>query len=103
MKMIWAVIRWDRVDAVVKALKSLKVPGCTITSCRGYGKEWHIYEPIIHGGHRRLEIIVEDSLVDPVIEKIVQSAQTSLPGDGLIGVVDLEKTIEIKNHASTRS
>ncbi len=101
MKMIWAVIRWDRVDAVVKGLRALKVPGCTISSCRGYGKEWHIYEPIIHGGHRRLEIVVEDSLVDPVIEKIVQSSQTCLAGDGLIGVIDLEKSMEIRNHPST--
>lgn len=98
MKMIWAVIRWDRVEGVVKGLKALKVPGCTITSCRGYGKEWHIYEPIIHGGHRRLEIVVEDEQADAVIDKIVRQAKTSLVGDGLIGVLDLERIIEIKNH-----
>lgn len=98
MKMIWAVVRWDRVDGIVQSLKAAGVGGCTVSRCRGYGKEWHPYEPAIHGGHERLEIVVEDEQADAVIDKIIRQARTSLVGDGLIGVLDLERIIEIKNH-----
>lgn len=60
MKMIWAVIRSGKVESVARELKSIGVSGCTVYPVRGYGEEWHLYEPLIHGGHHKLEAVVSE-------------------------------------------
>ena len=52
--MVWAVIRSASVEAVTQALKSIGVTGCTVSRVRGYGEEWRLYEPLIHGGHHEV-------------------------------------------------
>ena len=74
MKMIWAVVRSSKVDEVVGRLKSIGVSGCTVSRARGYGDEWHVYEPLIHGGQHKLEMIVRDDQVDTVVKKITEHA-----------------------------
>ncbi len=54
MKLIWAVVRSDKIELIARQLKSIGVSGCTVYPVRGYGEQWHLYEPLIHGGHHRL-------------------------------------------------
>ena len=97
MKMIWAVIRSANIEPVTRALKSLGVTGCTVSRIRGYGEEWHLYEPLIHGGHHKLEIIVADDQADKVVSKIAENAWTGLKGDGVVSVFDLGNVIKIRS------
>ena len=96
MKMVWAVIRSSSVDAVTRALKTIGVSGCTVSPVRGYGEEWHLYEPLVHGGHHKLELIVADELVEKVTTKIAENAWTGLKGDGVVSVFDLGNLIKIR-------
>ncbi len=94
--MIWAVIRSASVEPVSQTLKSMGVTGCTVSPVRGYGEEWHLYEPLIHGGHYKLETIVEDDQVERVVTQIAEKACTGMKGDGLISVIDLGKIVQIR-------
>jgi len=94
--MIWAVIRSASVESVSQALKTIGVTGCTVSPVRGYGEEWHLYEPLIHGGHHKLEAIIADDQVDKVVSEIAEKACTGLKGDGLIAVFDLGKIVKIR-------
>ena len=96
MKMVWAVIRSSSVDAVTCALKTIGVSGCTVSRVRGYGEEWHLHEPLIHGGHHKLELIVEDELVEKVTNQIAENAWTGLKGDGVVSIFDLGSVIKIR-------
>ena len=97
MKMIWAVVRSSKVDEVVDRLKSIGVSGCTISRVRGYGDEWHVYEPLIHGGQHKLEMIVRNDQVDIVVKEITDHACTRLEGDGILAVFDLQSVVEIRS------
>ena len=96
MKMIWAVVRSSKVELVARRLKSIGVSGCTVYPVRGYGEEWHLYEPLIHGGHHKLEAIVEEDQVESVVKEITEGAWTGIEGDGILSVFDLDKVVLLR-------
>jgi len=97
MKMVWAVVRSSNVYEVVDRLKSIGVNGCTVSRVRGYGDEYHVYEPLIHGGQHKLEMIVPDDQVDNVVKEIAEHACTRRVGDGILAVLDLRSVVEIRS------
>jgi nitrogen regulatory protein PII len=82
---------------VVERLKSNGVSGCTVSRVRGYGDEWHVYEPLIHGETHKLEMIVQDEQVDSVVKEITEHACTRQEGDGILAVLDLRSVVEIRS------
>jgi len=96
MKMIWAVVRSDKIDQIARQLNKAGVSGCTVYPVRGYGEHWHLYEPLIHGGHHKLEVIVEEEQVEKVVNEIVRSGSTGREGDGMLSVFDLQSVISLK-------
>jgi nitrogen regulatory protein PII len=96
MKMIWAVVRSSKVDAIAQALKSIGVSGCTVYPVRGYGEEWHVYQPLVHGGHHKLEVIIEDRYLESAVSEISKQAWTGIEGDGILTLFDLSKVVLIR-------
>lgn len=96
MKMVWAVVRWSKVEEIARRLKKIGVSGCTVYPVRGYGEEWHLYEPLIHGGHYKLEAIVEESQVESVVKEITEGAWTGIEGDGILSVFDLNQVMHLR-------
>ena|GEM_PF-1470892 len=101
--MISAVVRSSKVNEVARRLKTIGVSGCTVFPVRGYGDEWHLYEPLIHGGHHKLEVIVGDGQVDGVVKEITEHAFTGLEGDGLLSVLNLGSVVEIRSKREVTS
>jgi nitrogen regulatory protein PII len=97
MKMIWAVVRSSKVDLIARELKSIGVSGCTVYPVRGYGEEWHLYEPLIHGGHHKIEVVADDGQADLVVKKIVEQGSTGLEGDGILSVLDLAYVVSVRS------
>lgn len=97
MKMIWAVVRSSQVKAIAQALKEIGVSGCTAYPVRGYGEEWHVYEPLVHGGHHKVEVIIEDDRVERVVAEITEQASTGLQGDGLLSVFGLDGVVHLRS------
>ncbi|MGH7825681.1 MAG: P-II family nitrogen regulator [Candidatus Binatia bacterium] len=64
---------------------------------RGYGEEWHLYEPLIHGGHHKLEAIVEEGQLDNAVREITEHASTGLEGDGILSVFDLGAVVKVRS------
>ena len=101
MKMIWAVVRSDKVEQIARQLNKAGISGCTVYPVRGYGEHWHLYEPLIHGGHHKLEVIVEDEQVERVVKEIVKSGSTGREGDGMLSVFDLQSVVSLKTKFSS--
>ena len=97
MKMVWAVIRSDKVELIAQELNNIGVSGCTVYRVRGYGQQWRLYEPLIHGGHYKLEAIVEDSQVDRVTHQITENGSTGKEGDGVLAIFDLGSVINLRS------
>jgi nitrogen regulatory protein P-II 2 len=105
MKLITAIIKPFKLDDVRVAIQEVGVKGVTVTEVRGFGRQ-RGHTEIYRGAEyaiefvpkTRIEIAVEDSIADQVIDAIVKAAQTGKVGDGKIFVVDLGQVIRIRTN-----
>ena len=103
MKMIVAVIKPSRLDAVLEAVTEAGASGLTVTEVRGYGRQRGKTE-VYRGAEYevkllpkvKLEIAVPNDVVDKVIDAIQASANSGKIGDGKVFVLDLEQAIRIR-------
>jgi nitrogen regulatory protein P-II 2 len=103
MKMIVAVIKPSRLDAVLDAVTEAGASGLTVTEVRGYGRQRGKTE-VYRGAEYevkllpkvKLEIAVPDDVADAIVEALASSANTGKIGDGKVFVMDLEQALRIR-------
>ncbi len=106
MKMIIAIIRPEKLEAVQAALNEREVYLMTVTDVRGCGRQ-RGYTEVYRGQEYqvrllpklKLEIAVNDSFVEATIEAIVHASRTEVTGqigDGKIFVLSLEDCVRIR-------
>ena len=103
MKLIIAVIKPSRLDAVLDAVTEAGASGLTVTEVRGYGRQKGKTE-VYRGAEYevkllpkvKLEIAVPDDIAEAVLAAVTQAANTGKIGDGKIFVLDLEKALRIR-------
>ncbi|MCG5534768.1 MAG: P-II family nitrogen regulator [Ectothiorhodospira sp.] len=103
MKLVTAIIKPFKLDDVREALSEIGVQGITVTEVKGFGRQKGHTE-LYRGAEYvvdflpkvKLEVAVDDGLVDQVIEAVSQSANTGKIGDGKIFVFPLEQAIRIR-------
>jgi nitrogen regulatory protein P-II 2 len=86
MKIITAIVRPFKLDELRHAIAQLGVQGVTVTE---------VYEAE-YGPRAKVEIAVDDSIVEPVLEAIANISRTGRTGDGKILVGTLEQAIRIR-------
>ena len=94
MKRVEIIIRNDKTDEVVKAIKKNKVGGLTVLQVQGQGAE---DLPLVGQYYTRGMIItvVEDSKVDGVLNSIAKVACTNTKGDGKVFISNIEEVMDI--------
>lgn len=103
MKLILAVIKPFRLDDVRDALAPLGLPGMTLGEVRGFGRRTGQTE-IYRGAERqvhfqaklKLELAVEDSLAEQVLEAVTSGARSGSVGDGKVFMLDIERMVRIR-------
>ena len=103
MKLIIAIIKPSRLDAVLDAVTEAGASGLTVTEVRGYGRQRGKTE-VYRGAEYevkllpkvKLEIAVPSDIAQGVIEAIQATANTNKIGDGKIFVLDLESALRIR-------
>ena len=103
MKLITAIIKPFKLDDVREALGDIGVSGITVIEVKGFGRQKGHTE-LYRGAEYvvdflpkvKVEIAVDDDLVDQVIEAITSAARTGKIGDGKIFVFDLSQVIRIR-------
>jgi nitrogen regulatory protein P-II 2 len=103
MKLIIAIIKPFKLDAVRDALTSLGVQGLTVTEVKGYGRQKGHTE-IYRGAEYavsflpklKIEVAVDSGVADKVVETIAETAKTGQIGDGKIFVLDLVSALRIR-------
>jgi len=103
MKKVEAVIKPFKLDEVKEALHEIGVSGITVTEAKGFGRQKGHTE-LYRGAEYivdflpkvRLEVVVDDGLVDRVVEAIASAARTGRIGDGKIFVTPVERAIRIR-------
>ena len=103
MKLIMAIIKPFKLEEVREALTPLGVEGMTISEVKGFGRQKGQAE-IYRGAEYtvnflpkvKIEIGVDDDIVEQVVEAITNAAQTGKIGDGKVFVYNLDKAVRIR-------
>lgn len=103
MKKIEAIIRPFKLDEVKIALVNAGVVGMTVSEVRGFGRQKGQTERYRGSEYTveflqklKIEIVIEDSQVDMVVDKIIAAARTGEIGDGKIFVYPVDQVIRIR-------
>ena len=103
MKKIEAIIKPFKLDEVKEALQEAGIQGITVTEAKGFGRQKGHTE-LYRGAEYvvdflpkvKIEVVMEDALVERAVEAIQQSAHTGRIGDGKIFVTTVEEAIRIR-------
>ncbi|MES9969098.1 MAG: transcriptional regulator [gamma proteobacterium symbiont of Ctena orbiculata] len=103
MKMVSAIIKPFKLDDVREALSEVGVAGITVTEVKGFGRQKGHTE-LYRGAEYvvdflpkiKVEIAVDDDIVDQVVEAISSAAKTGKIGDGKIFVTSVEQVVRVR-------
>jgi len=103
MKKIEAIIKPFKLDEVKEALHEVGLQGLTVTEAKGFGRQKGHTE-LYRGAEYvvdflpkvKIELIIEDNLVERAVEAIQQAAHTGRIGDGKIFISPVEEAIRIR-------
>ena len=103
MKKIEAIIKPFKLDEVKEALTDLGIQGLTVIEAKGFGRQKGHTE-LYRGAEYvvdflpkvKIEVVLQDDMLERALEAIMQNAQTGRIGDGKIFVTDIEDAIRIR-------
>jgi nitrogen regulatory protein P-II 2 len=103
MKLVTAIIKPFKLDDVRKAISDVGVQGLTVTEVRGFGRQ-RGHTEIYRGAEyaveflpkTKIEVAVEDALVDQLVDAIMRAARTGKVGDGKVFVFELTQVVRIR-------
>ncbi len=103
MKKVEAIIKPFKLDEVKEALHEVGVKGLTVTEAKGFGRQKGHTE-LYRGAEYvvdflpkvKIEIVLEDNMVERAVEAIQQAAKTDRIGDGKIFVFGVEEAVRIR-------
>lgn len=103
MKKIEAIIKPFKLDEVKEALQEAGIQGLSVIEVKGFGRQKGHTE-LYRGAEyvvdflpkMRVEVVVPDEVVEPVVEAIIKAANTGKIGDGKVFVSPVERVIRIR-------
>jgi len=107
MKLVSAIIKPFKLDDVRESLSDIGVQGITVTEVKGFGRQKGHTE-LYRGAEYvvdflpkvKIEVAINDDLLDQVIEAVSKAANTGKIGDGKIFIFDVEQAIRIRTGES---
>ena len=103
MKLLTAIIKPFKLDDVREALSEVGVQGMTVTKVRGFGRQKGHTE-LYRGAEYvvdflpkvKVEVAIDDAILESAIEAITSSASTGKVGDGKIFIASLDEVVRIR-------
>jgi nitrogen regulatory protein PII len=107
MKKVEAIIRPFKLEEVKEALVEEGIRGLTISEVRGYGRQKGHTETYRGSEYRiefvpkiKIEVVIEDSKVEKIVDAILKTAKTGQVGDGKIFIYNVEDVVRIRTGES---
>lgn len=103
MKLIVAVIKPFKLNEVKEALTTAGVQGMTLTEAQGFGRQ-RGHSEVYRGAEYtvdfvpklRVEVLVDDSIAEDVVDAVVRTGATGKIGDGKVWVLAVEEVVRIR-------
>jgi nitrogen regulatory protein P-II 1 len=101
--LVSAIIKPFKLEEVKEALRGAGIMGLTVTEVQGYGRQGGKTETFRGSEYKidfipkvKIDVLIESSQLDKVVDIIASSARTGKIGDGKIWAVDLDRTMRIR-------
>ena len=94
MKKLEIILRKEKLDDAIKAIKKIGVGGLSVSEVQGQGAE---EEPLVGQSYTRSVImtVVEDEKVNPILKSVGDAACTETKGDGKIFISNIEEVMDL--------
>jgi nitrogen regulatory protein P-II 2 len=102
MKLITAIIKPFKLDEVRQAVADIGIQGVTVTEVQGYGRQGltELYRGAEYSvdflPKAKIELAVDDSIAEQVLEAVCNVARTGNTGDGKVWVLELEQALRVR-------
>ncbi len=93
---VTAIIRPDLLEQVEDRLKSLNVPGVSVTKIKGYGEYANFFKSDWLCTHSRVEVFTSADKATEIAEGIMDAAHTGVEGDGIVAILPVEAVYHIR-------
>ncbi len=103
MKKVEAIVKPFKLDEVKDRLNEIGIQGITVTEVKGFGRQKGHTE-LYRGAEYivdflpkvKIEVVINDSRLEDVVNTIIKAAQTGRIGDGKIFVTNIEETVRVR-------
>lgn len=103
MKKVEAIVKPFKLDEVKEALQEIGIQGLSVLEAKGFGRQKGHTE-LYRGAEYvvdflpkvKIEVVVDDAMVDQVVEAIIAAARTGKIGDGKIFISNIERAVRIR-------
>jgi nitrogen regulatory protein P-II 1 len=103
MKKLEAIVKPFKLDEVKDRLNEIGIQGITVTEVKGFGRQKGHTE-LYRGAEYivdflpkvKIEVVINDSRLEDVVNTIIKAAQTGRIGDGKIFVTNIEETVRVR-------
>ncbi len=103
MKLVTAIVKPFRLEAVKTSLQAIGVTGLTVSEANGFGRQRGHVE-VYRGAEYtvdlvpkvRVEVLADDEDVDRIVDTIIEAARTGKIGDGKVWVMPIESVVRVR-------
>ena len=103
MKLITAIVRPEKLDAIREGLEAYGVQGLTVSAASGYGRQ-RGYTELYRGAEYsvdlvpkvRIEVLATDDQTDDILDVLITTSNTGRAGDGKVWTVDVHEAIRVR-------
>lgn len=95
-KYVVAIIPPEAVEPLERKLRSARVGGITLTKVKGFGEYKNFYTSDLLSNHTKVEIFAEESKLDSLLDALLESAASDLPGSGIVAVIPVDKFLHLR-------
>ncbi|KHL00468.1 P-II family nitrogen regulator [Sinomonas humi] len=103
MKLITAIVRPEKLDAIREGLESYGVQGLTVSRANGYGRQ-RGYTQVYRGAEYsvdllpklRVEVLAAEDQSEDILDILITTANTGRAGDGKVWVIQLDEVVRVR-------
>ncbi len=96
LKKVVAIVRGSVLEAVEDRLRQSGVKGISVSPIKGYGEYANLFKDDRMVTHAKIEIFIEQSMVDDIVAAIMETAHLGIAGDGIVAVQPVERLYRIR-------
>ena len=95
-KYVVAIVAPEVVESLESKLRSMHVGGITLTKVKGFGEYKNFFTDDWLSVHTKFEIFAEASAVDGLVDALLETAGSDVPGSGIVAVIPVDRFLHLR-------